>query len=69
MAGIHEIALGIAAVLRSGAAANPLPVDLCGYAPDHGADFLRHLVDKCADQASHSKRWAPMSGLMCELGD
>lgn len=49
MAGIHEIALGIASVLRSGAGPNPLPVDLWGYAPDDGADFLRHLADECAD--------------------
>ena len=49
MAGIAEMALGIASVLRSGSAPNPLPVDLWGYAPDDGADFLRHLTDECAD--------------------
>ena len=49
MAGIAEMALGIAAVLRSGAAPNPLPVDLWGYAPDDGADMLRHLANECAD--------------------
>ncbi|UUR07580.1 hypothetical protein [Sphingomonas glaciei] len=49
MAGIQEMALGIASVLRSGSAPNPLPVDLWGYAPDDGADFLRHLADECAD--------------------
>ena len=49
MAGIAEMALGIATVLRSRAAPNPLPVDLWGYAPDDGADMLRHLADECAD--------------------
>ena len=49
MAGIAEMALGIASVLRSGSGPNPLPVDLWNYAPDDGADFLRHLADECAD--------------------
>ena len=49
MAGIAEMALGIATVLRSGSAPNPLPVDLWGYAPDDGADMLRHLANECAD--------------------
>lgn len=49
MAGIAEMALGMASILRSGSAPNPLPVDLWGYAPDDGADFLRHLTDECAD--------------------
>lgn len=49
MAGIAEVALGIASVLRSGLAPNPLPVDLWNYAPDDGGDFLRHLTDECAD--------------------
>lgn len=49
MAGIAEMALGIATVLRSGSAPNPLPVDLWGYAPDDGADLLRHLTEECAD--------------------
>ena len=48
-AGIAEMALGLAAVLRSGSAPNPLPVDLWNYAPDDGAEFLRHLTDECAD--------------------
>lgn len=49
MAGIAEMALGIASMLRSNATPNPLPVDLWGYAPDDGADLLRHLADECAD--------------------
>lgn len=49
MAGIAEMALGIATVLRSGSAPNPLSVDLWGYAPDDGADMLRHLANECAD--------------------
>lgn len=49
MAGIPEMALGIATVLRSGRAPNPLPVDFRGYAPDDGAEFLRHLTNECAD--------------------
>lgn len=49
MAGIAEMALGIASVLRWGSAPNPLPVDFKGYSPDDGAEFLRHLADECAD--------------------
>lgn len=49
MASIAEMALGIASVLRSGSAPNPLPVDFKGYAPDDGAEFLRHLTDEYAD--------------------
>ena len=43
------MALGIAFALRSKIAPNPLPVELWGYAPDDGADLLRHLADECAD--------------------
>lgn len=49
MAGIAEMAFGIASVLRSGSAPNPLPVDLWNYAPDDGADLLRHIADECSD--------------------
>lgn len=49
MAGIAEMALGIASVLRSGSAPNLLPVDFKGYAPEDGAEFLRRLADECAD--------------------
>ena len=49
MAGLREMALGIASALRSKIAPNPLPVELWGYAPDDGADFLRYLADECAD--------------------
>ena len=49
MAGVKEMALGIASALRSKIAPNPLPVELWGYAPDDGADLLRHLADECAD--------------------
>lgn len=49
MAGVAEMALGIATVLRSGSAPNPLPMDLWNYAPDDGADLLRHLTNECAD--------------------
>lgn len=41
--------LGLASVLRTGSAPNPLPIDFWNYAPDDGADFLRHLTDECAD--------------------
>ena len=49
MAGIAEMALGLATVLRTGSAPNPLPVDLWNYAPDDGAELLRHIADECAD--------------------
>lgn len=51
MAGVKEMALGIASALRNKMAPSPLPVDLWGYAPDDGADLLRHLADECADAA------------------
>ena len=43
------MALGIATLLRVGSPPNPLPVEVWGYAPDDGADLLRHLADECAD--------------------
>lgn len=49
MAGMREMALGIASALRSGVAPNPLPVELWGYAPDDGAGLLRNLADECVD--------------------
>ncbi len=49
MAGVREMALGIASTLRTGLAPNPLPIELWGYAPDDAADLIRHLVDECAD--------------------
>ncbi len=49
MAGVKEMALGVATALRSKIAPNPFPVELWGYAPDDGADLLRHLADECAD--------------------
>ena len=49
MAGMKEMALGIAAALRSKACPNPLPIQLRGYAPDDGADLLRYIIDECHD--------------------
>ena len=49
MAGMKEMALGIAATLRSKACPNPLPIQLRGYAPDDGADLLRYIIDECYD--------------------
>ena len=43
------MALGLATVLRSGSAPNPLPIDLWNYAPDDGAELVRHLANECAD--------------------
>ena len=45
------MALGLATVLRSGSAPNPLPIDLWNYAPDDGAELVRHLANECADAA------------------
>ena len=49
MAGMREMALGIASALRSGIAPNPLPVELRGYAPEDAAHLLKYLVDECVD--------------------
>ena len=49
MAGIAEMALGIAATLRTGIAPNPLPVELWGYAPEDAAQLVKLVVDECVD--------------------
>lgn len=49
MAGMREMAFGIALALRSGVAPNPLPVELWGYAPEDAAHLLKYLVDECVD--------------------
>lgn len=49
MAGMREMALGIASALRSGVVPNPLPVELWGYASEDAAHLLKYLVDECAD--------------------
>lgn len=51
MAGMREMALGIASALRSDAAPNPLPVELWGYAPEDAAQLLKYIVDECRDAA------------------
>lgn len=49
MAGMREMALGIASALRSGVGPNPLPVELWGYASEDAAYLLKYLVDECVD--------------------
>lgn len=49
MAGVKEMALGIASALRSKIAPNPLPVELWGYAPEDAAQLLKLIVDECVD--------------------
>ncbi len=49
MAGMREMALGVASALRSGGAPNPLPVELWGYAPEEAARLLKYIVDECRD--------------------
>ncbi len=49
MAGVREMALGIAATLRSGIAPNPLPVELWGQAPEDAAQLVKLVVDECVD--------------------
>ena len=49
MASVREMALGIASTLRSGIAPNPLPVELCGYAPEDAAQLVKLVVDECVD--------------------
>ncbi len=49
MAGMREMALGIASALESGAAPNPLPVELWGYAPEDAAQLLKYIIHECRD--------------------
>ncbi len=49
MAGVKEMALGIATALRSKIAPNPLPVELWGYAPEDAAQLVKLIVDECTD--------------------
>lgn len=49
MAGVREMALGIASALRSKIGPNPLPVELWGYAPEDAAQLISLIVDECVD--------------------
>ncbi|MBA3511249.1 hypothetical protein [Sphingomonas sp.] len=49
MAGMREMALGIALTLRGGTAPNPLPIEFWGYAPADAAQLLKYVIDECAD--------------------
>lgn len=49
VAGIEEMALGIATALRSAIAPNPLPVELWGQSPEEAAQLVRLIVDECVD--------------------
>ena len=49
MAGVKEMALGIASTLRSGIAPNPLPVELWGHAPEDAAQLVKLVIDECVD--------------------
>lgn len=49
MAGIEEMALGIASALRSGIAPNPLPVEFWGQSPEDAAQLVELIVDECVD--------------------
>lgn len=49
MAGMREMALGIASALRNNTVPNPLPVELWGCAPEDAAQLLKYIVDECRD--------------------
>ncbi len=49
MAGLKEMALGIATTLRTGIHPNPLPVELWGDAPDNAAQLVKLVIDECVD--------------------
>jgi hypothetical protein len=53
MAGIREMALGIATALGTEHAPNPLPVELWGYAPEDAAELLRCILNECHDADIH----------------
>lgn len=49
MAGIKEIALGIASVLPSDFTPDPLYVDLWNEPPEAGAAIAKAVIDECVD--------------------
>lgn len=49
MAGLGEMALGIASTLRGGIAPNPLPVEFWGQSPEDAAQLVKLIVDECVD--------------------
>lgn len=49
MAGMKEMALGIATTLRSGMAPNPLPIAFWGYAPEDAAQLAKYIINECSD--------------------
>ena len=51
MAGVQEMALGIASALRTGIVPNPLPVELWGHAPEDAAQLVKLVIDECVDAA------------------
>ena len=49
MAGLQEIALGIASVLQGSPAPEPLPVTFVGQSIEEAAELLRRIVGECRD--------------------
>ena len=49
MAGLQEIALGIASVLQGSSAPEPLPVTFVGQSIEEAAELLRRIVGECRD--------------------
>ena len=49
MAGIREIAIGVATVLQCSAEPEPLPLDLRGQSVDDAIFLMKQVIDECAD--------------------
>lgn len=49
MAGLREMALGVASVLQHSGQPEPLPVEMWNSPPDHAAQLVRAVIDECAD--------------------
>lgn len=49
MAGMREMALGIASAIQTGLAPNPLPVELKGCAAEDVVQLVKCLIHECVD--------------------
>lgn len=49
MAGLHEIALGIAGILQHSPTPEPLPITFRGQTLEDGADLVLRIVSECQD--------------------
>lgn len=70
MAGLEEIAIGLAQALASGAVPNPLPVELRNQTPQEAAFLVKRIVQECQDAgiALDRVRLSPTVGALLSSG-